>query len=172
VTPFLPCDESLATVCPNVELPEPIDQSIDGLIDAFPNTAAVNSIREWLSCHDGTGELSIIPMASDVSYFLLSYRDALQELESIRFVFENELSVDHDSNWWSDNWWPVGSNGAGDLLVVDCGNTKLKGAVLCFSHETRRHVVRAKSILAMFQDLATGLLEGKYEYRESDNCFV
>ena len=111
-------------------------------------------------------------MIAESSYLYLSLQDAIEIYAGQMDVFLSEQATNQRIAWWSPDWFPVGDNGLGDLLVVHCGEGQRQGNVLRFNHETRRTKTRAKSFVALLQEIATGIVDGKYEYSNNDKCIV
>ncbi len=111
----------------------------------------------FLTHHDGSGQIDLLPMASEASYTLLSLEDSLGIRADMMEVSLSETTK-ADEPWWSPSIVPIGTNGAGDLLTIDSAN----GHVLHFNHETRRVTQLFTSFAHLMSDIDSGLRSGKY----------
>lgn len=121
----------------------------------------------FLRFHDGSGEVSLVPMPKSESFSLLSYTESLKTLDLMLSIAGSE-STGESSMGWSKHWFPIGENGAGDLLFID----GLTGEVFEFNHEKRMATLRARTFLEMIFEIADGLRNGLYCYNESDLVVV
>jgi cell wall assembly regulator SMI1 len=149
-------DDWLVKNRPAITLPSPFDFSKLMASNELLLTPTAEQIKQSLYCHDGTGEFAIVEMPEDASYALLSVSAALEARDMIRAVMESERDSS-SSEWWSEFWWPLADNGAGDLLVADCSDGKTSGQVLKFSHETRQATRFKKSVLDLLQSIAANV---------------
>jgi hypothetical protein len=130
----------------------------------FRASAGFADVTTWFALHDGSNGIGVVPMPDDISYYLMTLDESLREREMMLRLFAEEGHLpDAPPAFWRATWLPIASNGAGDYLVWDATTA----SVLRFSHESRQVSLRAPSLPELFQDIASGLLTGKYTYSEA-----
>lgn len=156
-------DDFLSINAPAIQLPVPLLESASTIKDALLQSDAAVQILESLACHNGTGGQCLVVVPKDSAYALLSMEEMVADKLMLSEVFAGERSADSAASWWSNEWLPIASNGAGDYLIVDCGPNARQSHVIRFSHETRRTKAVANSFLALLQAVANDLLAGLIE---------
>ncbi len=150
-------EEALKTINSYVTgLPGPCDNIVK--TSPYDSPACAEYMR-FLTHHDGSGQVDLLPMASEASYTLLSFEDSLGIRSEMMEVSLSE-TTEADEPWWSPSIVPIGTNGAGDLLTIDSAN----GHVLHFNHETRRVTQLFTSFAHLMCDIDSGLRSGKYVF--------
>jgi hypothetical protein len=113
----------------------------------------------FLTHHNGSGQVDLLPMASEPSYTLLSLEDSVGIRSDMMEISFSE-NTGADEPWWSASMVPIGTNGAGDLLTIDSDN----GQVLYFNHETHEVKQLFTSFADLMGDIDGGLRSGKYAF--------
>ena len=104
---------------------------------------------------------------------LLSLENAIKEwhlmheLETSGDFEETEVDADRGvrAAWWSSSWFPLMSNGAGDLLCVDLDPQSFgrPGQLIKFLHADPRRSMLAESFAEWLEAFAKALEAGRYE---------
>lgn len=146
------------------ELPKPFTAEPP---DFYRQSAASDYLR-FLRTHDGSGELDVIPMPTDISYRLLSLEDSIAIRDEVRDVCKGEVTAGLATEWWNDEWIPIAQNGGGDYLVIDGSN----GHILIFSHESRTTSMRSKTFQDLISEIVAGLENSLYKYDASEKAIL
>lgn len=158
-------EECLQTIRSCVKgLPGPCDNIVK--TSPYDSPACADYMR-FLTHHDGSGEVDLLPMVSEPSYTLLALEDSVGIRSN---MLETSLSetTGADEPWWSPSMVPIGTNGAGDLLTLDSSN----GHVFHFNHETLELKRLFTSFADLMGDLDSGLRSGKYAFDASLRAIV
>jgi hypothetical protein len=150
-------DDWLQANVPGVRLGPP--QTGLSLPEPFGSSPGANDLLALLARVDDECDESLIPMAGEISYYLLPLVDGLEE-RRLRLQLQEAEGAAADGQGWQAGWLPIASNGCGDSLAWDSST----GAVLAFVDESRKVSQRAASLFELFWDLVSGLETGKYTY--------
>lgn len=65
--------------------------------------------------------------------------------------------------WWHDGWLPIGENGTGDVLCLDCDPPRggVQGQIVRVLHDDPLRIRAAKSLEALLRRVAKGLARGE-----------
>lgn len=158
-------EESLQTIRSYVKgLPGPCENIVK--TSPYDSPACADYIR-FLTHHDGSGQVDLLPMVSEPSYTLLSLGDSIGIRSNMLEVSLSE-TTGADEPWWSPSMVPVGTNGAGDILYIDSSN----GHVLHFNHETLEVKQLFNSFADLMVDIDDGLRSGKYVFDSAIGAIV
>jgi hypothetical protein len=150
-------EESLQTIRSYVKgLPGPCENIVK--TSPYDSPACADYMR-FLTHHNGSGQIDLLPMASEPSYTLLSLEDSVGIRSDMMEISFSE-NTGADEPWWSASMVPIGTNGAGDLLTIDSDN----GQVLYFNHETHEVKQLFTSFADLMGDIDGGLRSGKYAF--------
>ncbi len=158
-------EESLQTIRSFVKgLPGPCENIVKP--SPYDSPACADYMR-FLTHHDGSGQVGLLPLASEPSYTLLSLEDSVGIRSNMIAVSLSE-TTGADEPWWSPSMVPIGTNGAGDLLNIDSRN----GQVFHFNHETLEVKQLFMSFADLIKDIDGGLRSGKYAFDAARSAIV
>ncbi|MBC8288946.1 MAG: SMI1/KNR4 family protein [Planctomycetes bacterium] len=158
------------------------DEQIAAL-DATLAVALPDDLKESLRIHNGAEELGVFPSSDTSGLDLMAFspltaEEIANEWKMWKGLIDGGEFEDRTTNpthgicsdWWSNSWIPIATNGSGDFQCVDLAPTEsgTVGQIIGAWHDDDERQLIASSLADYLQWIADGLENGKYEFEEDE----